>query len=387
VALGLEARISSLNYGWRLGISHEEADALFNEAERIALRAGDIHSRAILLGVYGLVRGIGDGDLREYAELARQAIALAEESGDPALYMATALSSYAFSCTGEYREGVAICDRALELADGDPTMGAGITVGCPYAFCHVLKGLNLVDLGELEEARRLLEEGRNIGREQGDIETVGFSHNVSAWLAYFLGEPEAALGHAQQALEIAERTGSSFSRAWAWLWLGLAERMRGEWRRAIEAIERSAAIAREGRTATEADAWRLALLGESYLGLGDPERARALVSEGLEIARAQGHVLFETNASLALSRVLLGSAGLAARAQIEAALARALELERDRGGRAFEPLVHVELAELARQSGNEEGRERELREAHRLFTQIGASGHAERLSADLATVS
>jgi hypothetical protein len=40
-----------------------------------------------------------------------------------------------------------------------------------------------------------------------------------------------------------------------------------------------------------------------------------------------------------------------------------------------------------RQSGDEEGRERELREAHRLFTEIGATGQAERLSAELATVS
>jgi hypothetical protein len=28
--------------------------------------------------------------------------------------------------------------------------------------------------------------------------------------------------------------------------------------------------------------------------------------------------------------------------------------------------------------------ERELREAHRLFTEIGASGHAERLAGELA---
>ena len=99
-----------------------------------------------------------------------------------------------------------------------------------------------------------------------------------------------------------------------------------------------------------------------------------------------GHVFDETHASLALARVLLGSAGPAARAEIEAALARALELARDTGAKAYEPLVHVELAELARQSGDEEGRERELREAHRLFTEIGATGHAERLSAELATV-
>ena len=90
--------------------------------------------------------------------------------------------------------------------------------------------------------------------------------------------------------------------------------------------------------------------------------------------------------SLALARVLLGSGGPVAREQIEAALARALELAGDTGAKGFEPLIHVELAELARQSGDEEGHERELREAHRLFTEIGATGHAERLELELPTV-
>jgi adenylate cyclase len=328
---------------------------------------------------------VSDGNLREYARLARQAIALAEQSSDAALYLTLATNAYAFFRIGEYREAVAIFDRAIELADGDPTLGGGIITGCPYAFCHAFKGLLMVELGELEAGRRLLELGRKIAREQGDIEGVGWSHMWSTELAYFQGEPEAALTHAQQTLEIAERIGDSFSRAWAWFYLGLAERTRGEWRRAIEALERSRAIAREGRTGVEAEAYRLARLGESYLGLGEPERARALVQEGLEVAREQGHVAGEIHASLALARVLLGSADRAAPAQIESALARVLELTSETGAKAYEPLVHVELAELARLSGDQEGHQRELREAHRLFTEIGASGHTERLAVELAT--
>ena len=82
--------------------------------------------------------------------------------------------------------------------------------------------------------------------------------------------------------------------------------------------------------------------------------------------------------------MLLGSAGAAAREQIEAALARALQLVRETGTKVQEPPVHVELAELARQSGEEEEHQRELREAHRLFSEIGAGGHAERLAGELA---
>src|SRR5207248_10872134 len=136
------------------------------------------------------------------AELARQAIALAEESGDPALYVTMATNvPYALFSIGEYRDGVAICDRALELAAGDVTVGAGMTVGCPVAWCHAMKGLLLGALGELEEARKLTEQGSKLAREQGDIEGVGYIHMWSAWLGYFRGEPEAALGHAEQSLE------------------------------------------------------------------------------------------------------------------------------------------------------------------------------------------
>ena len=60
------------------------------------------------------------------------------------------------------------------------------------------------------------------------------------------------------------------------------------------------------------------------------------------------------------------------------------ELARSTGMRSVEPMVHVELAELAHQNGDEDEHQRELREAHRLFTDVGATGHAERLAGKLA---
>ena len=89
---------------------------------------------------------------------------------------------------------------------------------------------------------------------------------------------------------------------------------------------------------------------------------------------------------MSLARTLLASAGLTAREEIESALARARELTPPLGEVSIEPMIHVELAELARQNGDEQERERELREAHRLFTDIGATGHAERLAEELATL-
>jgi class 3 adenylate cyclase/tetratricopeptide (TPR) repeat protein len=377
VRLGLGARVNSLNFGWRLGISHEDAETLFADADRMAAESGDVRSRAILLSIYSTVRGHSEGDLREYARLAREAIALADSARDPALYLTVSGGvTYALFCIGEYREAAAVCDRAIELADGDPTVGAGVVVGCPYAFCVTAKGVAIGNLGDLQEGRRLVEQGMTLAREQRDLELVGWGHWWSTWQSHFLGETEAAVAHAGQAIEIAERIGDSYSRAWAWCWLGLAERGRGEWLRAVEALERSAALSRERRTAVEGEALRLAVLAECHAGLGELERARDGAAEAAEVARRQGHVIWEAYASVALARVLLACGELD---DVEPALDRALRQARRSRTRIFEPLIHVERAALARARGEAARADRELLDAKRLFSEVGAREQAARL--------
>jgi adenylate cyclase len=380
--LRLQARTSLLNYGWRLGIGRDEREALFTETERMASQLDDPVARALLLFAYGAAIGLGEGRQLESAALQREALALAEDAGDAALYVGLSLGAYSSFIVGDYQEAVAIYDRAIELAGGDPTMGAGIILAGPYANCHIFKGLALAPLGRLEEARRLFEQGRAIAEEQRDIEVVGWSHMWSVWVAYFSGLPDAAVAHGREALRIAERIGGSFSQTVAWFHMGGAELMRGDWPRAIEALERSAETARANRHG-EHDGWRLALLGEAYLADGDADRARGLAAEGAEVAHERGILFEETHATLALARVLLGSVGTNAGDEIEQALGRAATLAHETGARAFEPLVHVERAEFARLCGDHDGCEHELREAHRLFLQIDAFGHARRLAADL----
>jgi hypothetical protein len=53
------------------------------------------------------------------------------------------------------------------------------------------------------------------------------------------------------------------------------------------------------------------------------------------------------------------------------------------GAKSYEPFLHVERAELARLTGDKATCERELREAHRLFIEIGAPIHAEQVTREL----
>ena len=204
-ALGLSARIFVLSYGWRLGISHEEAEALFTEAERMASRARDLWSRAILLSTYGTIRSTE----RRGASRGRQARSPGDRPGrgirrPGALHGRRRLRPTPSSCIGEYREGVAILDRAIELADGDPTIGAGIVDRLPARLLpRAVKGGFLCDLGRLEEGRELIERGMKLAGEQGDIETVGWGHMWSTWHAYLERRPRA--GHGPRAAGAGDR--------------------------------------------------------------------------------------------------------------------------------------------------------------------------------------
>ena len=78
--------------------------------------------------------------------------------------------------------------------------------------------------------------------------------------------------------------------------------------------------------------------------------------------------------------MLLATEGAQAASAIQEALMRALALVEETGATSMEPSIHVELAELARLKGDEAGRQRELREAQRLFTAIGAPLRAEQVA-------
>ncbi len=56
------------------------------------------------------------------------------------------------------------------------------------------------------------------------------------------------------------------------------------------------------------------------------------------------------------------------------------------GATVHAPFARLLRAEQARLSGDTSGQERELREALQLFTEVGATGHAERATRWLASL-
>ncbi len=118
--------------------------------------------------------------------------------------------------------------------------------------------------------------------------------------------------------------------------------------------------------------------------MGAPARALGAV-EAIGVARREGAELGEIEACIALARALSNAGDADLKGDIESALESAMSLVDETGAENHRARIHEARAELARVVGDEETRERHLREAHRLFTEMGATGHAERVARELSS--
>ena len=85
----------------------------------------------------------------------------------------------------------------------------------------------------------------------------------------------------------------------------------------------------------------------------------------------------------ALARVLIATSAEQDAAEIVRLLDCAAAIADRCGGKVYEPAIHESHAALGRVIGRPEEAERKLHEALRLYAEMGASGHAERLSREL----
>jgi tetratricopeptide (TPR) repeat protein len=384
MALGVAACIQILNVEWRLGASDEEAASVFAEGRALAQRSGDLRSLARLLATYGNVRGLA-GELEEYLKYGMEAARVADQTDDAALRVGCrAALVVAHYLAGRLREALLVAEQALAETREDLKLGADIFGFSVHINALFMRGLTVNAMGRCDEAEGNLDRAVQLARQHGDTENLGWTHGIYVELAWNTGHTEAALGHARHAVEIAEKIGSPFSRVVAYQILGEAHVLSEEWSQAAGLLERTLEIARQTRTALAEEAFVLATLAEAYLGVGDYKRARVTVDEAVAVARRRGTKYYECLAHPRRARVLLRTEGAAASGEIQAALKEAQRLVEETGGRSQEPFIHEGLAELARVTGDDATRQRELREAHRLFTEIGATGHAERLAKELA---
>jgi class 3 adenylate cyclase/tetratricopeptide (TPR) repeat protein len=366
----------------RLGMAGEEPTALLAELQTLANEHQEPRLRAILLAAPAAANAMA-GQADEALEPLREATRIADSTADPGLQLALrAVLVLAHFMSGRLRDGLAITDEALAGASSeDPRLGTEIFGFVPVVMLRLFRALMVREMGRLDEAARELRRTEELAEAQGQLEVLSMVHQSYVDLARLTGDPRPAMAHARRAVEAAEALGSAFSRGQAYAALGGAHALNHDWDAAASAYEQSLSIIRESGTGRTDEPFKVLGLAECYLHQGKADAARTTAEEAVTLARRYHARVSECYALLTRARVLLGTTGADAAAEIAQSLEQALGLVTETGGAGAEPFIHLERAELARLTGDGATYAVQLDTAYRLLVQMGATAHAERVRA------
>jgi class 3 adenylate cyclase/tetratricopeptide (TPR) repeat protein len=382
LALGVVARTRILHNAILIGETGEDPAVLFAEGMDLAARLGGVAARVMLLVEYGMTR-TSVGAVEESLGHLKEAVRLADEEGDRVVrFRVRPPFVAALNVAGRLREAIAVAEEAEALCEGDGDLGADATGFSPFGVSLTHRALVLAQLGRLAEAEHQIERALEIARRRKDAEVAILGNNLGAIVAEFAGDSDRMLSRARQATELLAVTAEGLLHAGALAALGNAHLAAQEWPEAIAALERAADIRWRRRAGVPFAVRDLAALAEAYCGAGAIDRARETADHAVALGRERSVPTITVRAHLARARVLL-ALGPEHAERVEADLRDAMELVETTGARAYTPQVHVERARLAGIRGDDATRRRELAEAHRLFTEIGATGWAERVAREL----
>jgi class 3 adenylate cyclase/tetratricopeptide (TPR) repeat protein len=383
--VALEATTQLLRQGGRLGLEQEEILTLFSEGRSLCERSDDPGGQAafLLSANTGL---LFSGRVREAREATQDAVRLADSLDNDQLKSAALFATLLqLFFQGRFAETVASCEQAMAFARSADPLGPLEGGWRTEAGVLWLTGSALTMMGRLDEAASTLEQAVARAREANILALLAGAHAASADLAVIRGDPETAMRHGRRAVEIEEEVGSTAGLIMAYTALGGACVGSQRWGDAEAALTRAVSMATERHTGWIFLPATLSALVRAHLGAGDPGAARAVLKQVPQLVGDLDPGASQANTELARAQLLLRVEGRAARVQIDAAIERAAALIQETGARALEPALHEARAELAQFLGDHAARERELREAHRLSVEMGATGHAKRLARELAS--
>jgi class 3 adenylate cyclase len=380
LSLAAAARAQLLWIEARRGAAPERARALFEQARDFAQRAGDLSSLAQCQLAYALFvfyAGQPGGP-----DLARQALAEAERSGDVAVWIA---AHWTRAGIGYFADDVLVAAHhtaaGIELCGDDLEVGAPVLMYSPWLILRGVGGAALVMAGRLAEGAKLIEQSlAEHGRRHRLTQAVCGSFAVVE--SRVRGEYRAALGVVQRSLEAFDELGGTAGvRALLLFHVGQSLALNRQWEGAREALHQSLRLTTDHTTfrqiVTDIHTW----LAHVALAADDVERARRELDAGFEHARRQELAVPLVYAHVVRARLLRVEGADAA--VVERDLAEAERFADKVSAHGLVPEIHGERAALFQREGRGNDARRELEQARDLYRGMGAGPNADRITTQI----
>lgn len=318
----------------REGVAHltRALDLLTAQPDRAAWAEEEIAIRICLGGPLMAIKGRG---APEVEQVYLKAQALCEQVGDTPRLFPALWGLFLFRRSrGEIAAALDLGNRLLALAERSDDAGLLLQAH------HALWATRFAQ-GELSAARHHAEQGRALYDADRHASLAGvygnhdpgvcaFAHG--AWALALLGEPEAAVRSADEAIALARTVGHRFSEAHALLYAARVHQLQRDWRATRAHAAAAGTLAREDGFG-QLTAWADVMDGWALVQAGDRDEGIATARRGIAAIAASGSRDFMTY-FLGLLAESLGQAG-----QPDAALevvAEALSLAERCGERFYE---------------------------------------------------
>jgi adenylate cyclase len=387
--LAITARLQLLSLHWRLGAASEEGDVRFedeaavvyHEGEELADAIGQPGLKVFVLGSYGAILALTTA-VSEGNDICIRAGQLADETGDTTLRaVGRTLIGWNSFILGRVRDAAAAAEQMVEMIGDDRSLGRGMIVTSPYAWCRMQVAHFGTYFRRLDDGLVALEQVIELLAEEGDFESQSWAHRHCAIFADLAGgDPDVAAVHARASVKWADEAGAPWSRGFNREGAATNHAHRGEWREAIETVDEALSIIGPRRIGLADVPLLLSIRARAQTGLGDVAGARSSAAEAVGVAVECGAQFYEAQARHQLARAILADPAPGEEKAARAELDHAMSIIQAHGIRSYAPHIHLELARLAEVVGDPVVYADELDRAHRLFVDVGAHGRAEEVA-------
>jgi tetratricopeptide (TPR) repeat protein len=330
------------------GYARPETEAAYDRAAALAAAAND----AARLGVARTGLALcycTRGQVERGRALAAEVLAAAEARGDREQVLHGHVNVANPECfQGKFASSLEHCERARALYDPvqhpavDPVLGTdpGVSALCYTAW-------NLSQLGQPDAALTRAHEAVALARRLNHPFGVGTALAFETAVHWFRRDTAAQRERAAEVIALSEAQGFP-------LWLGLGRAFHAAARvmdgdsAALPEIMQGVAVAAETGNQSGAPALFL-LLAEAQQAAGQLVEAQGTVSTALAVAAQTGQLFFDADLHRLDADLLLATGGEAD--EVAARYQRALAIAREQGARSFELRVSTRLARLWRDQG------------------------------------
>jgi predicted ATPase/class 3 adenylate cyclase len=363
----IEATLKRASVG-TYGEAQEQDQRNIEEARKLAEALGDEPRMASVLYWLGRLAYV-QGKFDVASNYAEQSLAIADRLTDEAL-AAPPVNLMGRSCylTGEYARASHLLARSVEQmhALGNITEEASAAGFAGVAFAA---------LGDFDRALVHADRGIRLAQELGKPFAEAAAYNYRAVVYGHQGSP-AAIADCEKVRRIAERIGDRFRVYLVQFYEGQAYLMANEPQRAREVLEKSVGLAGQLGTTTLL-AWGQALLATTLLELGEPDAARPLCNEAIQLAQRTHDPLANALAHRTLAEAIAILEPASVRAA-EVAVLEAIRIQQELGAEPELARSRLAYARLLYAWRRTDEAELHLRQAVVTFRRLGMSQDLSR---------